>query len=201
MNRRTHVSATKGEPEVPLPLLLMQAGAGDRESLGELYRRFHPRVLGLCRYLLGSPAEAEDAAADVFARLPNAMKTYDSSLPFPRWLLSVAGHHCVDQLRRRRVEQRLFELAESEPLAATASEPSTLESLISAESQERVRQEIARLPDRYRAPLTLRYYSELSYDEIGAALRIPRSNVATLIFRAKKQLRSALASPPQEKQP
>jgi RNA polymerase sigma-70 factor, ECF subfamily len=200
MNRSLNVSAVTGEPEVPLPLLLARAAAGDRDALGELYRRFHPRVLGLCRYILGSPAEAEDTASDVFARLGNAMKTYDSSLPFPRWLLSVASHQCVDQLRRRRVEQRLFEPAEAEALPAAVAEPSPLQSLISSESRERVRQAIAELPERYRVPLTLRYYSELTYDEIGAVLRTPRANVATLIFRAKKQLRTALAEPPREKQ-
>jgi RNA polymerase sigma-70 factor, ECF subfamily len=48
------------------------------------------------------------------------------------------------------------------------------------------------LPEQYRVPLTLRYYSELSYDEIAEELKLSRPNVATLIFRAKQQLRRAL---------
>jgi len=52
---------------------------------------------------------------------------------------------------------------------------------------------IEALPERYRAPLLLRYYADMSYEEIGASLRLPRSQVATLIFRAKKELRRKLA--------
>ena len=72
--------------EAALSAVLQRAGAGDAKAFDAVYRHFHPRVLGLCRYLLGSRTEAEDAASGVFARLPKAMKSYDASLPFPRWL-------------------------------------------------------------------------------------------------------------------
>jgi len=55
-----------------------------------------------------------------------------------------------------------------------------------------VKKAIAALPQLYRVPLTLRYYSDLSYDEIAEQLGLGRANVATLIFRAKQQLRRAL---------
>jgi RNA polymerase sigma factor (sigma-70 family) len=55
-----------------------------------------------------------------------------------------------------------------------------------------VRDTIARLPDNYRVPLVLRYYSELSYDEIAQQLDLERNYVAALIFRAKKELRRRL---------
>jgi RNA polymerase sigma-70 factor (ECF subfamily) len=92
-----------------LSAALQRAGSGDKDAFAELYQRFYRRVFGLCRYLLGSAEEAEDATADVFSRLENTMRTYDRAQPFPRWLLSVANHHCLDLLRKRRLEQRLFE--------------------------------------------------------------------------------------------
>ena len=49
------------------------------------------------------------------------------------------------------------------------------------------------LPDRYRAPLVLRYYAELDYDGIAGILGVTRNQVATLLFRAKRKLRSALS--------
>jgi RNA polymerase sigma-70 factor (ECF subfamily) len=71
-------------------------------------------------------------------------------------------------------------------------EPSPLGSVLSAEERTKVRDAIARLPENYRVPLVLRYYSELSYDEIAQQLGLKRDYVAALLFRAKQELRRKL---------
>jgi len=179
--------------EGKLSAVLGRAGSGDADAYADLFREFQPRVLALCRYLLGSLEDAEDAASEVFARLPRSMKTYDVALPFPKWLMSVASHHCVDQLRRRKVQQRIFDPPDERTPEAVSAATSPLEELVTAEEQNAVRKAIAALPERSRLPLVLRYYNELSYDEIAATLSLSRANVATLIFRAKQDLREALA--------
>jgi RNA polymerase sigma-70 factor, ECF subfamily len=181
--------------DATLSALVQRAGAADGEALAALYRHFHRRVLGLCRYLLGSETEAEDAASEVFARLPRAMNSYDSSLPFPRWLMSVTSHYCIDLLRKRTVEKRLFGPAEADAPEPAAAMPSPLQELLTSEARGEVRSAVAALPERYRLPLALRYYNEMSYDEIAATLELTRAHVATLIFRAKQELRRALSRP------
>jgi RNA polymerase sigma-70 factor, ECF subfamily len=166
---------------------------GDREAYGELYQEFRPRVLGLCQYLLGSRDQAEDASSEVFVRLPVALKTYDASLPFSRWLSSVAGHYCVDLLRRRRSEARAIEPADPEAPEPAAPATSPLEELLVKEDRRVVRAALARLPERYSVPLVMRYYSELSCDDIARRLGTSRENVKTLIFRAKQKLRKVLS--------
>ena len=173
-------------------LVAVKLQGGDRQAYGEVYREFHPRVLGLCRYLLGSHDEAEDASNEVFVRLPAAVKTYDTSLPFSRWLASVASHYCIDLLRRRRSEQRVLEPADPEGPEPAASDTSPLEDLLAQEERKRVRAAIARLPERYSIPLVLRYYNEMSYEEIAERLGVSHENVKTLIFRAKEKLRKSL---------
>jgi RNA polymerase sigma-70 factor (ECF subfamily) len=172
-----------------------RARAGDREGLADLYQTFGRRILGLCRHLLGSTAAAEDARNEVFARLPRAIERYDPALPFDRWLLSVASHHCLDVLRRRRLEARVFapELEEAEWLTAGDPGPSPLAAVLAREGQERVRAALARLPDRYRIALVLRYYGDLGYDEIATQLELTRNHVAILIFRGKQALRRLLS--------
>jgi RNA polymerase sigma-70 factor (ECF subfamily) len=166
---------------------------GDRQAYGDVYREFHPQVLGLCRYLLGSHDEAEDASNEVFVRLPVAVRTYDTALPFSRWLASVASHYCIDLLRRRRSERRILEPASPEAPEPAAPETSPLEDLLAREQRTTVRAAIARLPERYSVPLVLRYYSELSYEEIAERLGVSHENVKTLIFRAKEKLRKLLS--------
>ena len=175
-----------------LELSVRRAREGDAGAFGELYHQFYPRVLGLCRHLLGSREAAEDATGEVFIRVQRAMKTFDSALPFPRWLLSIASHHCIDQLRRRRVEHRLFDPTEVETHDPASLSASPLQDLVAAERRDAVRSAVEALPERYRMPLVLRYYSEMSYEQIAGTLGLNRNHVATLIFRAKQELRRGL---------
>ncbi|MFQ5777989.1 MAG: RNA polymerase sigma factor [Terriglobia bacterium] len=182
-----------------LDSLLARARTGDGGAFAELYGLFARRVLGLCRHMLGSEEAAEDARSEIFLRAQKAMRTYDASLPFQSWLLSIASHYCVDQLRRRKVERRLFEAAPPEYYEPAATNLSPLAELLVSEERARVQAALARLPERYRLPLVLRYSSELSYDQIASALGLSRNHVATLLFRGKQELRKVLGGSRKER--
>ena len=167
----------------------------DQREFEKLYREHHPRVLAICLRLLGSPDQAEDAANDVFTRLPGALRTYDPAQPFARWIARVAGNYCIDLLRRRRAERRLLEPAGPELPEPLEPRASPLHELLSKEEANAVRDAIFALPERYLVPLVMRYYSELSYEEIAGILGSSRATVAVLIFRAKQRLRRSLSQP------
>jgi RNA polymerase sigma-70 factor, ECF subfamily len=177
-----------------LDSLIERARGHDAEAFGEVYLLYARRVFGLCRYLLESRESAEDATSEVFLKLQRSIKSYDGSVPFLKWLLRVAGNQCIDALRRRQRGQRVIVEVENEAavIEASSSEPSPLSAVISTEERVQVRDSIARLPQNYRVPLVLRYYGELSYDEIAQQLGVQRNHVATLIFRAKHELRRKL---------
>ena len=148
--------------------------------------------------MLDSRESAEDATSEVFLKLQRTIESYDGSIPFPKWLLRVAGNQCIDVLRRRKRGRKVIVEVEdgAAVIEATSAEPSPLGAVLSKEERVQVRDTIARLPENYRVPLVLRYYSELSYDEIAQQLGLERNHVAALIFRAKQELRRKLA--PQE---
>ena len=175
--------------------VLDRAQQGDGEAFGELYRRFSRRIFGLCLHLLGAREEAEDAAAEVFLRVRAALSRYDESVPLGAWLTRIATNHCVDRLRRRRRESRLFSADPEETLDARASEPSPLAEIMAEEERTALAAAVAALPDRYRVPLALRYYAEMTYDDIAERLGQTRQEVATSLFRAKQRLRRALEQP------
>jgi len=177
-----------------LKRVIERAQGHDAEALGEIYRLYVRRIFGLCRYMLDSRESAEDATSEVFLKLQRSIKSYDGSIPFPRWLLRVAGNQCIDALRRRkRGRQKTMEVEQGVAVTETAnSEPSPLVAVLSTEERAQVRDAIARLPENYRVPLVLRYYGELSYEEIAQQLGLQRNYVAGLIFRAKQELRRKL---------
>lgn len=157
-----------------------------------MYREHHRRIFNLCAYLLNSPNAAQDAAHDVFLRAQRRMDTYDPSLPFSSWILKVASNYCIDILRRRGLEKRLFATDSAESLDLSSDKPSPLLQVLSSERGKTVREALGSLPDKFRIPLVLAYYNEYSYDQIAAVMRIPRNTVATLLFRGKQLLREKL---------
>jgi RNA polymerase sigma-70 factor (ECF subfamily) len=165
--------------------------SGESEALGKLLDAFRPELLRLCTRMLG-PVEAEDATSETFQRAHLRFDDYDSTKSLGRWLRAIAAHGCIDRLRRRSLEKRLFD--SSEPEIDNHPEPSgsALDQLIQTRQQSSVRVALDSLPDRYRAPLVLRYFAELDYDAIGEELGLTRSQVATSLFRAKQQLRGLL---------
>jgi RNA polymerase sigma-70 factor (ECF subfamily) len=177
-----------------LESVIERAQGHDAEALGEIYRLFARRVFGLCRYMLDSRESAEDATSEVFLKLQRSIGSYDRSIPFHRWLLRVTGNQCIDALRRRKRGRRVIVEAEEGVgvIEAASPEPSPLGAVISTEERAQVRDAIAHLPENYRVPLVLRYYGELSYDEIAQQLGLKRDYVAALLFRAKQELRRKL---------
>jgi RNA polymerase sigma-70 factor (ECF subfamily) len=117
--------------------------------------------------------------------------TYDSSRPFTAWLYKVASNHCWDLLRRRRIREDL-EVGEIETLPLEHPDPGQLERLQMEHDSKQIQAGLAKLPDRARMVLVLRYYSEMSYDEIAETLDIRRPLVGVLLFRARRQLRDLL---------
>jgi RNA polymerase sigma-70 factor (ECF subfamily) len=177
-----------------LEAAIHRARSGDQDAFADIYRAFSRRVLGLCRKLLGPGPVAEDASSEVFVRTQRSMDRYDPTKPFDRWILTITSNHCLNLLRRRKLERKLFTAEASAGAADRDPGPSPLAQLQSREQRARLRGAIERLPEQYRIPLVLRYYGDLTYDEIAAQLDLTRDNVAVLLFRAKRKLRQTMTA-------
>ena len=93
------------------------------QNFEDQYEQHYRRVFDLCRYLLNSFDAAEDATHEVFVRAYQKKATYDASRPVLNWLLGIARHYCIDILRRRAKDKRLFSPAISEKLIGLISSP------------------------------------------------------------------------------
>ena len=92
-----------------------QAKQGDQDAFTELVYLFTDPVYNLCYRMLGESGEAEDAAQETFLRIFINLNRYDTTRSFKTWLLSIASNHCIDRLRKRRMQ--LVSL-DDEPTAA-----------------------------------------------------------------------------------
>jgi RNA polymerase sigma factor (sigma-70 family) len=174
--------------------LVGRLAQGDRDAFADLYGAYTEPVTRLCRRLLGSDEDAKDARSEVFLRAREAIVSYDQRRSFRSWLLAIAAHHCVDVLRRRAVEGRLFDAADLAEDTLPSAGPSPLGLALARERREQLLAALDALPARHRAPLVLRYFAELSYDAIAELLRVQPRDVGVLLFRAKLRLREALSA-------
>src|SRR5271156_1541865 len=172
--------------------VLTQVRAGDPEAWGELYGQYAPAIFRFCRRALPTREDAEDATTEIFMKVRQKLGTYDSSRPFTAWLYKVASNHCWDTLRGRRTRQDL-EAGDLDTLPLEHPDPSQLERLQAEHTSKEVRGGLAQLPDRARMALVLRYFAEMSYDEIADTLGVRRAFVGVLLLRARHQLRDVLA--------
>jgi len=158
-----------------------------------LYKEYYVRVFGLCRRLLNSAPLAEDATQEAFMRAYRKFDSYDSNQPFWQWIASIANNHCIDLLRKRSKMAKLFgdEEAELELLESPDKPAETM--LADLEDTNTLNAAIAELPDKYRVPLVLAYFNEVSYQQIAKDLSINTNHVGVLLLRAKQHLRSSIA--------
>ena len=189
-----HAGAQAQVPDVSAALnasVLARARAGSAEAWGELYRQYGAQVFRFCRRALPTKEDAEDATMEVFVKVRQKLGQYDPTRPFTAWLYKVAANHCWDMLRRRRVRQDL-ETGDVDTMPLEHPDPSQLERVVQERSSQEVRRALEKLPARSRMALVLRYYSDLSYDEIAESLGIRRAFVGVVLLRARHQLREAL---------
>ena len=85
------------------PEILDQVQKGNQEAFTQLVETYQRPVYNLCYRMLGDANEAEDASQETFLRVYKNIKRYDHKRPFSTWLLSIAAHHCIDQIRKRHL--------------------------------------------------------------------------------------------------
>ncbi len=176
-----------------LTAVIAEARAGSAEAWGEIYRQYGAAIFRFCRRAMPTKEDAEDATTEIFLKVKEKLGQYDPTRPFGAWLYKVAANHCWDLLRRRRIRQDL-ETGELENLPLEHPDPDQLEQLVTQHTSQQVRNALDKLPARARMALVMRYYSEMSYDEIADSLGVRRPFVGVLLLRARHQLREALGA-------
>ena len=165
-----------------------QARAGDRGAFSSLVESYRVPVYNLAYRMLGNASEAEDAAQEAFIRAYTRLHTYDPSRRFSSWLLAIASHYCIDVLRKRRIQTLpLDELPPSAELAMPrATQPEQV--VVRRQDSRAVQALLNVLAPDYRTPVILRYWYDMSYQEIADTMGVTESTIKTRLHRARAKL-------------
>jgi RNA polymerase sigma-70 factor (ECF subfamily) len=168
---------------------------GDTAAFERLVERHQALVAGTVARMLGSNADVEDIAQQVFIRVWRSAGRYVARAKFTTWLLKITRNLVFNEMRRAKrhphVPVQIDPEAEEIPLKdeATAT-PDAI--LLESELQEAIDAAITQLPETQRMALVLRRYEELSYEEIADVLELSVPAVKSLLFRARTELRDRL---------
>lgn len=188
MGRGSVGLADSSSPEMVEADLIRLSIQGDMDAFGELVRLYENPIFNLTYRMLNDAAEAEDAAQEAFIKAYSNLHRYDIARSFKTWLFSIASNHCIDRIRRRR----LTFLSIDEPLpphpSLTSNEPQPEQTMIEGEQSEVIETLLNELSPEYRAAVVLRYWYEMSYQEIADALNTTESAIKSRLFRARKML-------------
>lgn len=178
--------------------LAQQVLAGDEEAFEILVRRYSsPLYNFICRFLNDYDL-ASDILQHVFTRLYLSLPELHTSEPLKPWLFCVARNRCLDELRRKRgiPFSQLQTTTEEDELSFLEAIPDNAplpeEIAEQHDIQEMLQAAISTLPPKFRAVVTLRYASQLSFVEIARVLKIPEATAKTYFQRAKPLLRTAI---------
>jgi len=167
---------------------------GDQGALERVVECFQAPVVGTALRLVGDRDAALELANAVFFRLIGRIDRYDPARPPRPWVLRLATNEALNWLRARRRERErvLGGAAGAAALASAAGGPDPEAAALGSERRAAVRAALARLPARPRLLLTLRFYDELSYQEIGAQTGQTANAVGVQLLRARRRLRDEL---------
>ncbi len=168
-------------------LWIEQALQGDDLAFGNLVDAFQNPVYNLCYRMLGDAGDAEDAAQESFIKAYRNLRSYDPTRSFITWLLSIASHHCIDRLRKKRLPTFSTDLLPEEAVMDYDT-PNPEKEFLRGEEKSRIQTMLNDLDPRDRTAIIMRYWQDCSEVEIAEALSISVSAVKSRLFRSRRQL-------------
>jgi RNA polymerase sigma-70 factor (ECF subfamily) len=175
-----------------LPAAFVRAA---RMRFADAVRDHQDEVYGVALRILGDPDAAREAASSAFLKAYRSWARYDQTRPVRHWLLRIAANEAIS-VGRARTRDRARTTVVDDAVGVVDPSATPDQALVAREERDRVRAAVARLPELYRVPVVLRYFSELSIDEIAVVTGRPAATVGVQLLRARALLRSSLEARP-----
>ncbi len=175
-------------------LLVSSAQRGDKTAFVQLVEHYQIPVYNLAFRMLGNANDAEDAAQETFLRAFTRLKSFNGDQKFATWLLSIDAHYCIDRLRRRKHFTWLSLDDEFLTDSLSSDLPEPAEETLRQESQEEVERLLEHLSPANRLVVVLRYWHDLSIEEIAKTTGDSASSIKVRLHRARQALARVMAA-------
>ena len=172
---------------------------GNQRAYAALLENYRESLYTLMLKMVDNHYDAEDLTIEAFGKAFRNLSQYTTDYAFSTWLFKIASNNCVDFLRKKKLHFfeidkgfRLQEGKENASVEFNDREPNPEERLFDKEKASEVRKLVNTLKPHYRRLVELRYFEELSYEEIAKELDLPMGTVKAMLFRAKYMLQAIM---------
>ena len=170
--------------------IIARARRGDADAFEQLVAAYRDQVFRLALRMCGNEADADEVAQEAFLSAWKALPNFRGDSQFSTWLYQLTTHAAIDLMRR---EKRQIAAEDITEVSAPDPAPGPQQQAEQSETRQAVRDAMAQLSPEYRQIVVLRFLQELSYEEIGAVLKLPPGTVKSRLNRAKSQLKGILS--------
>ena len=194
-------------PAIPLPAvissqseqddtqLVKASQQGDQDAFALLVQRHQRRVFNLSLRMLQDYDEASEATQEAFLAAWQGLPAFRGEAGLATWLYRIAYHCCLRQIERRKREQSLQTVIQAEQILEGRNTEKQVEDILELRDRQAiVREQIEKLPAKYRMVLILRHLQEKTYEEMADILTMPVGTIKTHLFRARNLLKERLSN-------
>ena len=175
-------------------LVLLAIEKGDQKAYAELMIRYRDSIYFMLLKMVNNKDDADDLTIEAFGKAFKRLDQYTPNFAFSTWLFKIASNNCIDFIRKKKKNvfsiDKTFENEEGSEMSMDLRSP-TLdpeEKVIKKQKIKLMHEVVDKLKPRYKILVELRYFDEMSYEEISEKLGLPLGTVKAQLFRAREFL-------------
>ncbi|HRC92811.1 MAG TPA: sigma-70 family RNA polymerase sigma factor [Bacteroidia bacterium] len=167
---------------------------GNQKAYAELMSRYKDSIYFMLLKMVNNRDDADDLTIEAFGKAFKNIHQYTPDYAFSTWLFKIATNNCIDYIRKKRKQMLSIdkgyenENGEDVALEIKSDTIGPEEKLMKKQKMETMREVVDKLKPRYRTLIELRYFQELSYEEIATNMDLPLGTVKAQLFRAREFL-------------
>ena len=175
-------------------LIIRATEEKDQQAFSELMDKYKDPIYFMLLKMVNNNDDAEDLTLEAFGKAFNRLNQYTPSFAFSTWLFKIATNNCIDFLRKKKknvmsIDNRVSNKDGEEYMFEIKSDGMTPEQIAMNDQKiQLMRQYVKKLKPRYQTLVEMRYFKEMSYDEISKEMNLPLGTVKAQLFRAREFL-------------
>ncbi len=186
-------------------LVLLARDKGDQKAYASLLELYKEAVYYMLLKMTRNTVDADDLTIEAFGKAFRNLKDYSPEYAFSTWLFRIATNNCIDFIRKQRMQTMSMDddgedgkgyvSKEIKNMASQSFSPE--EEMINEQQKKYIREIVLKLKPNYRQLVEMRYFDEMSYEQISQALNMPMGSVKAKLFRARNLLQEIIKKYPQ----
>jgi RNA polymerase sigma-70 factor (ECF subfamily) len=194
MEKEKSLSHLSEKAQKDYALVLRATKNKDQQAFSDLMDKYKDPIYYMLLKMVNNNDDAEDLTLEAFGKAFNRLNQYTPNFAFSTWLFKIATNNCIDFLRKKKknvmsIDNRVSNNDGEEYMFEIKSDGMTPEQIAMNEQKiQLMRQYVKKLKPRYKILVEMRYFKEMSYEEISIELNLPLGTVKAQLFRAREFL-------------